>query len=263
MVRSSYIVPAVVVTGSSLLVGCGGHGYGYYGAACGSYGSYGSYGCYGGPYFGAAGPYHGPLTSTTFPQGTRMVAIIGRSGNGLMAGTDGSYYRLKLRSSTAGVDGVFTGYSGTASLASGAEIVTGTVVGTTTPSTLAATLTDPTHAEQSLDLQLEDTAGIGSSVAALAGRWQYRASDFALNLDVAADGGFVGSDANGCTYSGAFTTPDARYDAYSERLVRSCAGTTMTFDGLAAFEPGSGAGPPHLAVLADDGGGNLIVADLQ
>lgn len=262
---SHRIGPLVTITGTSLLVGCGSGG----GPSCGSYGSsYGySYGSCGYAYAAAGGIYEGTLSSTTYPQGTPVVALIAENGEGRISGADGSYYRIKVSPQGKALSGSFTGYSQSTPLANGAQSVTGSLSGTVTATTLAATLTDSTNAQQQLTLTANNSYKMSSPLATLAGTWSYRANGFTLTTTIQSNGAFTGSDSNNCIYSGSFSLTDPNFDEYAEMHVRSCNGVNTTFTGLAAFIPGSGTGEmgtaTQLRLLSDAAASDYLAADLE
>ena len=97
------LLPVVTITGSSLVVGCGGGSGG--GGSCGSAGST----C---PPASVVGPgyYQGTLT----PQGgssTPVVAIIADNSDGVISAQDGTYYRLNVGFSATTISGTYVGLS--------------------------------------------------------------------------------------------------------------------------------------------------------
>ena len=263
------VLPFVTITGGSLLVSsCGGGGYG---GSCGSYGSYGSYGSCGGGFVGADGLYEGSLTGASSPNGIPVVAIVAENGEGRISGADGSYYRLSVGTTGANLNGSFTAYStGTGSgsgLGSSAQPTSGTVGGVITSAGLNVTLTDRSNVQQSLALTFDSAYESGSSLATLAGNWTSVTGGLTLQAVIQSDGSFSAVDSNNCTYTGAFSLLDSRFDAYAETHVRSCNGVTVTFTGLAGFFPAMGTGasgpPTEIKLLTDDNAGEALVADFQ
>src|ERR1700675_2804265 len=87
------LLPIVTITGSSLMVGCGGNN----GGSCGYGSSYGSSGgCSGPAGITGDGYYEGTLTGQGNAQALPVVAIIADNGDGTIAGQDGTYYRLNV-----------------------------------------------------------------------------------------------------------------------------------------------------------------------
>src|SRR5487761_2098161 len=105
MSLQSRLLPIVTITGSSLMVGCGGNS----GGSCGSYG--GSYGssARAAPVIGGAGYYEGTLSTQGSPAGTPVVALIAGNGDGAISGQDGTYYRLNVSLMGNNVSGTFYG----------------------------------------------------------------------------------------------------------------------------------------------------------
>lgn len=258
------IGPVITVTGTSLLVGCGGSG-----PYCGSYGSsYGySYGSCGYAYAAGPGIYAGTLRSTTYPQGTPVVALIAENGEGRISGADGSYYRINVSPSGSALTGNFTGYSQSTPLANGAQSVAGTLSGAANRTGLSVTLTDSTNAQQQLTLTPDSAYNLGSSLTTLVGNWSYSANGFTLTTTIQSNGTFSATDSNSCTYNGSFSLIDPNVNEYAETHVRSCNGVNTTFTGLAAFIPGSGTGaagtPTQLRLLSDDDAGDYLAAELE
>jgi hypothetical protein len=138
MNADSRILSMVAITGSSILVGCGG----YSGSSCGSYGSYGSSFAMGmarrrvrnangarttntptaapmsgtnsacaPPGNGAAGIYEGTLTDEVTRKVNPVVVIIAENGDGVTSGQDGAYYRLSVSTWGNNLSGSFSAYS--------------------------------------------------------------------------------------------------------------------------------------------------------
>ena len=283
------LLPLVAITGSSILVSCGGYG----GSSCGSYGSYGSYGgffgslgarrsraskaagptthnsqqayapvCGAPPAQGADGIYEGTLTNPGAQQGNSVFAIIAETGDGRVSSQDGTYYRLSLAEAGYSVRGTFSGYSTGVSFPNGGLSTAGTVGATLTLAGLSGTLTDNAGHADALALTYDNTYAIGSSLATLVGAWSYSTSGFSLTLTIQADGTLSGLDASGCSYSGAFSLIDPAFDAYSESYTRTCNGSSVGFTGLASYFPAAGTTPAQIRLLADDGAGQYLVADL-
>src|SRR5579863_6836915 len=173
MSTESRLLPVVAITGSSIMVGCGG----YSGGSCGSYGSYGSYGgrkatgkrarrdrmsgayLYGCPVpanVGADGIYEGTLTDRTTQQGDAVVAIIADNGDGRMSAQDGSYYRLTVSTTGTQVSGSFVGFSQQASFPDGRQTTSGSLAAMLAQTGLNGTLTDQAGDVEALSLNLDN-----------------------------------------------------------------------------------------------------------
>lgn len=281
------LLPLVAITGSSILVSCGGYG----GSSCGSYGypSYGYFGSYGarrvragkasgpssrGSQFlsnfgacGAPGPtadgiYEGILTNQATQQANQVFAIIAETGDGRVGSQDGTYYRLSLGEAGNNLSGNFTGYSSGVSFPNGGQSTTGTVAGMLTAAGVAGTLTDASGNAEALSLTYDNTYSVGSSLATLVGAWNYSASGFSLSLTIQADGALSGLDGSGCSYSGVFNLIDPAFDAYSASYTRTCNGSSAYFTGLASYFPATSIAPAQIRLLTDDGVGQYLVADL-
>lgn len=253
------LLPAVVVSGSSIVVGCGGHS-----GSC----SYGSYSC--APAQGNADPsgiYEGTLTDTASHTQTPVVALIAENGEGRISGSDGTYYRITVGTMGNGVSGSYTAYSNGTALPDGGLADAGSLSGTVTQNGLDATLTDQKGDTQTASLNFDNNYNIPSSLPTLAGTWSSAAGSFSLTLNIQSNGAFTGSDSSGCTYSGSFGLIDTSFNAYSENYTVSCSSGSSTFSGLSNFLPASGVGtsasPPQIQIYADDGSGNFLVSDLN
>ncbi len=249
------LLPVVTITGSSLVVGCGG----YSGASCG-YGSYGSSGACAPSNISGDGYYEGTVSSPGNPLASPAVAIIADNGDGAISAQDGTYYRMTVRLSGANVTGTF--YSIMQPPTSPA--VTGTITAFATQTGLNGTLAEPAVAAQTLSLNFDTVYNMSSSLATLAGNWSYTANGFSLTTTILPDGTFSGTDSNNCTYTGAFDLIDPNFNAYGETYTRSCSGTMVTFTGLATYFPPSGnTATADIKILADDSASEFLVADLQ
>jgi hypothetical protein len=266
MSTAQRLLPVVAISGSTLLVGCGG------GACC--YGSYGSYGgcSYGscGSYGGAdpAGIYEGSLTDPGNQQSIPVIAIIAEDGEGRMSAQDGTYYRLSVGTTGNGLSGSFQGYSQGASFPDGTQTAGGMLSGTVQSAAIQGTLTYVAGQTQPLTLTFDNAYDNNTpSLAALAGSWSYSSGGFTLNATVGADGSFSATDSNACEYSGSFTIVDPSFDAYHVSYTRTCNGVSASFMGLSSYFPASGSGasaaPVHIELLADDGAGDFLAAELR
>lgn len=264
MSLQSRLMPIVTITGSSLMVGCGGN----YGGSCGygsSYGSYGSYGgCPGPLVITGDGYYEGTLTASGNAQPTPVVAIIADNGDGAISGQDGTYYRLNVSLPKNQVTGTYFGISQGTTFPNGTQATSGSISALASPN-LSGTLSDQTGATESLAFNFDAVYNLGSSLATLAGSWSYTAtSGFNLTATIRPDGTFSAIDSNGCTYSGAFGIVDPNFNAYSESYTRSCNGVNVMFTGLAAYFPMSGKSTnADIKIMADDNTTEFLVADLQ
>ena len=291
MDTDSRLLSVVAITGSSILVGCGG----YSGSSCGSYGSYGSYGSFAAgsrrrsvhaarnanaatpapgsgsysacapPGNGAAGIYEGTLTDESTQNVNPVVLIIAENGDGMMSGQDGAYYHLSLGTSGNDISGSFSAYSAGSSLPDGTRATSGSVSFTANAAGgLDGTLTGQSGYAAALSLNFDYSYELASALPTLAGSWNYSADGFSLSATILADGTFSAVDSNNCSYSGAFNLIDPNFNAYSESFSRSCNGINVTFAGLASYFPAAGSGtPPLIKLLADDNHGDYLVADLK
>lgn len=261
MIFHNRLLPVVTITGSSLMVGCGGNS----GGSCG-YGS--SYG-----YSGVCGPvinvsadgyYEGTLNSPGAPQGNPVVSIIADNGDGAISAQDGTYYRLNVSLPGNTMSGTFYGISQGASFPNGTHATTGSISGVASPVDLKGTVSDQTGALEPFTLNLDPVYNLGSSLATLAGTWSYSANTFKITATIRPDGTFSGTDSNNCTYTGAFGIIDPNLNAYSENYTRLCAGVSVTFTGLAAYFPPAGnTTVAEIKLLADDHVSEFFVADFQ
>jgi hypothetical protein len=244
------LLPVVTITGSSLVVGCGGGG--------GSTGSCGS----GGSTCNVLGP--GYYEGTVTPQGdsqTPAVAIITETGDGAMSGQDGAYYRFNVGFSGNTVTGNYYGFSPSAG---GPQTTSGSMSATTTSTDLTGTLTLGSGATvASFALTSEAVYKQASALATLMGAWSYTANGFSLTVTIATNGTFTGTDSNNCSYTGTFGIINPVFNAYTETYIRSCNGTSLSFSGFAVYLPASGSANAHIKVLADDNASAFLVADLQ
>ena len=294
MSTDSRLLSAVAITGSSILVGCGG----YSGSSCGSYGSYGSYGssyamgvvrkrarnangartvnaptsapmsgtnsACAPPGNGAAGIYEGTSTDEVTQKVNPVVVIIAENGDGVMSGQDGAYYRLSVSTWGNNFSGSFSAYSQEPILPNGVQSDSGAVSGTVTPAGLGGTLTDKVGDVASLSLTFDNTYDLASSLPTLAGSWSSSVNGLSLTATILSDGAFSAVDSNNCSYSGSFSLIDPTVNAYGESFVRSCNGSTAAFTGLASYFPATGSGAPtQIRLFADDNQGDYLVADLQ
>jgi hypothetical protein len=253
------LLPIVTITGSSLMVGCGGN----YGESCGYGSSYGSSGGCAAPIITGDGYYEGTLTIQGNPQPTPVVAIIADNGDGAISGQDGTYYRLNVSLPGNKVMGTYFGLSQGANFPNGTQATSGSISAVASPN-LNGTLSDQTGAAEPLALNFDTVYNLGSSLPTLAGTWSYTANGFSLTATIRPDGTFSAIDSNSCTYTGAFSLIDPNFNAYSENYIRSCSGVNDTFTGLATYFPPSGnTASADIKLLADDNASEFLVADLQ
>jgi hypothetical protein len=239
------MLPAVVITGSSLLVGCGN------GGSCGSGGSCNV------PPPGTGGVFAGTVG------GTAAVAILADNGDMRIGVQNGTYYHLTVSPQTTTVAGSYFAYSTRAAFPNGTHSTTGTVSATEGTSTLNGTLTDVSGSTAALTLNDNPVYTTGSALANLAGTWSYTAGRFSLTATIASDGTFTATDSSGCAYSGTFTQIDERYDVYAENHVLTCNGVKTAFDGLATYFAASGSTGASIELLADDDAGADLVVTFQ
>lgn len=244
------LLPAVAITGSSLLVGCGGGGY-----AAGSCGSYGS--CGPAPVPSTGGVYEGTV------QGSPAVAIFAENGDGRISTQDGLYYHLTVTTQGADVSGSYLAYSSGTAFPNGTRSTTGTMMATLGSTTLSGTLTDQTGLVDALGLNFDTVYNTGSALPNLQGTWSFTGAGFSLTATILPDGTFTGTDSTGCTYSGAFVLIDPNYDTYGESHVLTCNGVNVNFNGLAAYFPPTPSVGANIQLMADDGAGQDLVVDLQ
>jgi hypothetical protein len=251
--------PVVAITGTSLMVGCGGA------YSSGSLGSCG--GCSFAQNADPAGVYEGSLSSATFPQGSPVVAIIAENGEGRMSVGGDAYYRLSVATAVDHLTGSFMGFSQSASLPNGGNSISGNIGGTVTANGINATFVDQTNAQQSLTLNFDNVYNQSSSLSVLAGTWSYSVSGFTLTASIQPNGAFTATDSNGCQYNGSFSLIDPNVNAYAETHVLSGCVANDTYTGLATFFPASGVGaaavPNQIELLTDDDHGGYLVANLE
>lgn len=253
----SRLWPVVTITGSSIMVGCSG-------GPRGSYGSCGSYaGC---PPTNVAGPglYEGTLADPATQQTNPVIAIIADNGDGRMSDQNGTYYRLTLGIAGNNLSGNFIGFSQGPNFPNGTQSTAGTVSAAAAPPGLNGTLMDQTGATGAVLLNFDTIYNMTSSLPTLAGTWSYTANGFSLTATIRPDGTFSAIDSNNCSYTGAFGLIDPNFNAYSETHTRSCAGTAVTFTGLATYFPPTGnTASAEIKILSDDNISEFLVADLQ
>lgn len=254
------LLPIVTITGSSLMVGCGGNS----GGSCGGGSSYGSSGgCAAPVVITGDGYYEGTLTSQASPQATPVVAIIADNGDGAIAGGDGTYYRLNISLPRNQVTGTYFALSQGPNFPNGTQATSGSISAVASPN-LNGTLSDQTGATESLAFNFDTVYNLGSSLPTLAGTWSYTANGFSLTATIRPDGTFSAIDSNSCSYTGAFNLIDPNFNAYSESYIRSCSGVNATFTGLATyFPPGGNTSTADIKLLADDNASEFLAVDLQ
>ncbi len=260
MSLQSRLLPIVTITGSSLMVGCGGNS----GGSCGSYGgSYGSSAC-AAPVIGGAGYYEGTLSTQGSPAGTPVVALIADNGDGAISGQDGTYYRLNVSLMGNNVSGTFYGLSQAALFPNGTQATAGSISAVATQPGLSGNITNQNSAAEPLNLSFDTVYNMSSSLATLGGTWTHTANGFTLTATIRPDGTFSAVDSNNCTYSGAFGLIDPNFNAYSESHTRTCNGVNVAFSGLAAyFPPGGKTSTADIKVMVDDNASEFLVADFQ
>jgi hypothetical protein len=239
------MLPAVVITGSSLLVGCGD------GGSCGSNGSCNT------PPPGTGGVFSGTVA------GTPAVAVLADNGDMRIGVQNGTYYHLTVSPQTTTITGSYFAYSTAAVFPNGTHSTTGTVSATEGASTLNGTLTDQSGTTATLTLNDNPVYTTGSALANLTGTWSYTANGFSLTATIAAGGTFTATGSSSCSYSGSFTQIDVQYDVYSENHVLTCNGVKTPFDGLAVYFPASANTGASIELFADDGAGADLVVTLK
>lgn len=247
MMATKRRLPAVVITGSSILVGCG----------SGSNGSCGSGSACVVPPPGTGGVFSGTV------KGTAAVALYADSGDMRISVQDGTYYHLTTAPQSQSVVGNYFAYSTGAPFPNGTSATTGTMSATEGVSALSGTLTDASGSTLPFSLKDDTVYGQGSALSKLAGTWSSTANGFSLTVTIASDGSLSGTDSNGCTYTGAFAQIDARYDVYRESHVATCNAAKSTYDGLASYRPPAGASTARIELLSDDGAGSALTVELQ
>ena len=247
------LLPVVTITGTTLVVGCGGSGGS--GGTCGSAGS----AC---PPPNVVGPgyYQGTLTAEGGSTSTPTIAIIADNGDGAMSAADGSYYRLTATFPGSTVSG---SYLGLTPGAGGNQKTSGSFSAQSTSSGLSGTLMVGSSTVDSFQLSSQAVYKQHSSLATLMGTWSYTANGFSLTVTIASDGSFTGSDSNACSYQGTFAIINPVFDAYGESYVRTCGGAGLSFNGLAVYLPPSGAAAAQINLLADDNATEFLAAGLK
>jgi hypothetical protein len=238
-------LPAVVITGSSLLVGCGSSG------PCGSGGSCTT------PPPGTGGVFSGTVG------GTAAVAILADNGDMRIGVQNGTYYHLTVAPQTTTIAGSYFAYSTGAAFPNGTDSTSGTVSGTEGASALTGTLTDHSGSTETLTLNDNPVYTTGSALTNLTGTWSYTATGFSLTATIASDGSFTATDSRGCSYSGSFSQIDVLYDVYGENHVLTCNGVNTAYDGLATYFPASGSSGASIELLTDDSAGTYLVVTFK
>jgi hypothetical protein len=187
-------------------------------------------------------------------------AIVDEAGYGRMIDdSNGDYYRLSLANNGLSLSGTWERYD-----VAGSAPPSGNFGGELTDAGLNATLSDGGATAATLDLLFDYSYLNGSGLPQLAGNWSYAAADnsYRVSFGIGADGGFSGSDSDGCAYSGSFTLFDTRYDAYHVSYTRTCVGAMASFAGLAAYYYADSQYPAGIELLADDAGGDYLAVQL-
>lgn len=253
-------LPAVLVTGGSILVGCGGHRssgtyYAYGGSSCGSYACDPAYGV-----------YLGGVSNGATTHDTPAFAIVDKNGDARMSGQNGTYYRMNLSAAGTNLQGALEGWSDTGEFPNGTRSTSGIISGHLTPTGLNATVTDRKSQAAAFSLYYRNAYSGTSTLSALAGIWSYNSGGFSITLAIQPDGNFEGTDSDNCTYSGNFGLNDAKVNVYHDNYVRACEGAVDPFSGLAARIPEqsteTATTPTQIVFLADDDDGNFISIDL-
>lgn len=247
MLATKRRLPAVVITGSSILVGCSSG----YNGSCGSGSACVT------PPPGTGGVFSGTV------KGTPAVALYADSGDMRISVTDGTYYHVTVTPQSQTIVGDYFAYSTGAPFPNGTSSTTGTLSATEGGAMLTGSLTDATGATLPVKLNDDPVYGSGSALSKLAGTWSSTANGFSLTLTIAADGTLSGTDSTGCAYSGAFAQIDARYDVYRESHVTTCNAVKSTYDGLASYRAPAANSTASIELLADDGAGRALTVELQ
>ena len=241
----------MAITGSSLLVGCGG---GYSNGSCGSYGSCGPTSAY----LSVGGVYEGTVQGTT-----PVVAIFTENGDGRISGQDGTYYHLTVATQGNTVSGNYFADSTGPLFPNGTSSTTGSMSAVLAPTALNGTLIDQSGLSAALSLNFDTVYNIGSALPTLAGTWSYTATGFSLTATILSNGSFTAVDSAGCSYTGTFYLIDPNFDAYGENHVLSCNGINTNYAGLATYFPPAGNIGAQIGLLADDNAGNDLVVTFQ
>ncbi len=238
-------LPAVVITGSSILVGCSGSNNSSCSAtACA-------------PPPGTGGVFQGTV------QGTPAVAIYADNGEMFIGVQNGTYYRITTTPQSTTLTGTYVAYSSSSVFPNGTDATTGTISATESASGMSGTLTDKSGSTASFSLNANADYVTGSQLSNLAATWSYTASGFSLTMTISSGGALSGTDSNECSYSGSFTLIDEVYDAYAESYVQTCNGVSAAYKGLATYVAPSGTATAQLELLADDGAGAFLDITLQ
>lgn len=103
-----------------------------------------------------------------------------------------------------------------------------------------------------------------SSLPLIAGDYALNTNGVFLSATVASDGSVTTTDSEGCVFTGAFTVPDLRYNAYRLAGIYQCAGfPDQTISGIASFQPADGLTPATVSVIASDGGDFAVAGSAQ
>lgn len=247
------LLPVVTITGSTLMVGCGGSG-----GSSGSCGSAGS--ACPPPIVIGPGYYQGTLTAQGGTSSSPVVAIIADNGDGVMSADDGSYYRFNVGFSGDTITGT---YIGLAPGTGGTQKTSGSISGQGTSTALTGTLSVAGASVDSFQLDLQSVYKQHSALSMLMGTWSYTANGFSLTLTIASDGTLTGTDSNECSYQGTLGIINPLFDAYTATYLRSCSNSSLTFTGLAVYLPASGTVNAQIEMLTDDNATEFLAADLQ
>ncbi len=242
------LLPAVLITGGSIVAGCGGDGYA--GGSCGTCGPVPAYLSVGGVYEGAIGA-------------TPVIAIVAENGDGRISGQDGTYYHLTVATQANNVAGNYFAYTSGTAFPNGTLSTTGTVSAILAPTAMNGTLVDQTGASVNLSLNFDNVYNTGSSLPTLAGTWSYTGNGFSMTMTILSNGTFSAVDSTGCTYAGSFFLIDPNFDAYGENHALNCNGVTSTYSGLATYFPPTGTSVAEIQLLADDNAGDSLVVNLR
>ena len=172
--------------------------------------------------------------------GLQVTGIVDEGGEGHFIRSDGVQFVGTVETSGNNFSAQIEGYTqfGTTfpdGSTSGSGSVTGTIdqrvsiTATTQFTTAGGTTTNGT-----LDLTFDSLYSAGSSLATIAGSYNYTTSNGGVLITISADGAVSAQDPNtGCVVSGTVSIIDSSYNAYQVQLTySSCLGTAGALDGI-------------------------------
>ncbi|MGE5625822.1 MAG: hypothetical protein ACM3ZT_09775 [Bacillota bacterium] len=186
---------------------------------------------------GPAGYYAGEVISPVTGLDDSAVALV--SGDGetrIVDVVSGSQYLVSLPSAGGHFDASLTGFAGpTIRFPNTSPLCHGSVSGDFEPA--AEFFGDYACGGDHGTLNLAFDDGVSFNppdVAELTGEWQtFIAPTVVLAIIVAPDGGFTGSDTDGCAYRGTLAAADPIINLYAMTLVQTCGSTALALTGLA------------------------------